>query len=551
MTTDNSIYSEKQSNLNSPKEILFGEFQIEEKLPGKRSTVTYRARQLSQDRYVALKTLREGDLDTATKFVNVATKLLSLNHKNIATSLGLLQTDPKRPFYILEWIDGVPILDTIVEAGALSEEEEIAPIFLEICDTVAFAHGRDIFHGNLVSENILLSMVDDQVRVKITDFGFCQIENSDETPDDSETDFGFQSSGTMAAYKDVEFDSAPEKEVRVGGKSLWLADKKKHDILMLAQLLLSLLTGKRIESTAPGEQAGPRPSLQETCPGLMAAKEMEALLDEAMEPDLDWRFESVEEFKEAFLLWLEKAREERATGGPVMDLQPDGGSEWEQLSEEAEFDEAHPQSQTENEGQPVQPHQSALPRMKKPRKMRETLVRMVALKETQVREEAKMAAQLTGVFSAESARVSPTKTVALVGAKFITAISLVILTFTYVVLNWDQLADAWTDLSIKLSTTFDKNEQELVQTEDEWDVDVPGQKSEKKKSATKNDTDAEANGQSLTKTTAPAAGAGRTNTQTAHVRSNHRRFKYTENPAYNHWVIKEVGPKRRLDKPQK
>ncbi|HMP51978.1 MAG TPA: hypothetical protein PKD05_10540, partial [Candidatus Melainabacteria bacterium] len=175
----------------------------------------------------------------------------------------------------------------------------------------------------------------------------------------------------------------------------------------------------------------------------------------------------------------------------------------------------------------------------------------VALKETQVREEAKIALQLTGVFSAESARVSPTKTVALVGAKFITAISLVILTFTYVVLNWDQLADAWTDLSIKLSTTFDKNEQELVQTEDEWDVDVPGQEKEKKKSATKNDTDAEADGQSQTATTAPAVGAGRTNTQTAHVRSNHRRFKYTENPAYNHWVIKEVGPKRRLDKPQK
>lgn len=490
MTTDNSTYSDKTNSLNSPPDgsepmsslgqILFGEFQIEEIMSGDHSTITFKARQLSQNKFVALKTLKEGDLNKAAKFVGVVTKLLSLHHKNIAASKGLLQTDPKRPFYIVEWIDGVPILDTIVEAGALSEEEEIAPIFLEICDAIAFAHDKDIFHGNIVSENILLSVVEDHIQVKITDFGFCQIEDSSDVPVEAAMETGYQSSNALDTYKDVEFDPGSEQEERTAGSSLWLTDKKKHDILMLAQLLISLLTGKRIDRLAPGKIAATRPQLKKLCPGLMAIKEMEALLDEAMEPDLDWRFESVEELKEAFLLWLEKAREERATGGPIEELQPDGGSEWEQLQEEAEFDEAHPQTPEENQGQQVLPHQSALPGMK-PRKMRETLVRMVALKETQVREEAKIAAQLTGVFAAESARVSPTKTVALAGAKLITAVSLTILTFTYVVLNWDQLADSWMDLSMKLSTAFDKNEQELVQTDEDWDVDVPGQEDDKEK----------------------------------------------------------------------
>ena len=556
MTTDNSTYSDKTNNLNSPPvgsepmyslgQILFGEFQIEEIMSGDHSTITFRARQISQNKLVALKTLKRGDPEKAAKFVGVVTKLLSLQHKNIAASKGLLQTDPQRPFYIVEWIDGVPILDTIVEAGALSEEEEIAPIFLEILDAIAFAHDKDIFHGNIVSENILLSVVEDHIQVKITDFGFCQVEDSTVPPVEDAIETGYQSSNALDTYKDVEFDPGAEPEERTAGSSLWLTDKKKHDILMLAQLLLALLTGEKTDRLAPGKTAATRPPLKELCPGLMAIKEMEALLDEAMEPDLDWRFESVEEFKEAFLLWLENAREERANGSPIEELQPDGGSEWEQLEEEAEFDEAHSQSPEENQNKQVEPHQSALPGMK-PRKMRETLVRMVALKETQVREEAKLGAQLTGVFAAESARVSPTKTVALAGAKLITAISLSILTFTYVVLNWDQLADSWMDLSMKLSTAFDKNEQELVQTDDDWDVDVPGQEDDKEKKNSATKTDTEPNTESQTQ--APPATAK--TTKTAQVRSNHRRFKYTENPAYNHWVIKEVGPKRRLDKPQK
>lgn len=96
--------------------------------------------------------------------------LARLQHKNIAQLIDAGVTEESRPYFILEYIDGNPLLEWCNEQR-LSFSERLK-IFEQVCEAVQFAHQRLIVHRDLKPSNIF---VNKQGSVKLLDFGIAKI----------------------------------------------------------------------------------------------------------------------------------------------------------------------------------------------------------------------------------------------------------------------------------------------------------------------------------------------------------------------------------------
>ncbi len=137
--------------------------------------VVYKARQVSLNRIVAFKTIRDGRLSTdaqIARFRNEARAAAALHHSNIVPVYEFGEVEGVH-FISMEFVDGQSLservrkgpLDSMVAAGYLEE----------IANTVAYAHYRGFIHRDLKPSNIL---VDAAGRPRVTDFGLVKPINS-------------------------------------------------------------------------------------------------------------------------------------------------------------------------------------------------------------------------------------------------------------------------------------------------------------------------------------------------------------------------------------
>lgn len=114
----------------------------------------YRARQMSIDRQVAVKTLKPtmNDAETRQKFLSEAVVTGDLDHPNIVPIYDLGSDDEGALFYSMKRVVGTPWMDVI---GSKSQTENLS-ILMRVADAVAFAHSRGVIHRDLKPENIML-----------------------------------------------------------------------------------------------------------------------------------------------------------------------------------------------------------------------------------------------------------------------------------------------------------------------------------------------------------------------------------------------------------
>ncbi|MBK7142989.1 MAG: serine/threonine protein kinase [bacterium] len=96
--------------------------------------------------------------------------LAHLNHPNIARLLDGGLTPDGRPYFVMEYVDGVPI-DQYCQTRGLSLAEKLR-LILQACEAVEFAHSNLVIHRDLKPANIL---VDQDGRVKVIDFGIAKV----------------------------------------------------------------------------------------------------------------------------------------------------------------------------------------------------------------------------------------------------------------------------------------------------------------------------------------------------------------------------------------
>ncbi|MFO0903891.1 MAG: protein kinase [Pirellulales bacterium] len=135
----------------------------------------YMAEQLSPiKRKVAVKVLKPGmdSNEVIARFEAERQALAMMDHPNIAKILDGGTTAEGRPYFVMELVRGVPIVEYCDEAR-LSNDDRLE-LMIEVCRAVQHAHHKGIIHRDLKPSNVLVTMHDDQAVPKVIDFGIAK-----------------------------------------------------------------------------------------------------------------------------------------------------------------------------------------------------------------------------------------------------------------------------------------------------------------------------------------------------------------------------------------
>ena len=125
----------------------------------------------SDDQYfqiVAIKMIRRGteSPDLVQRFRTERQVLATLSHPNIGAILDGGETQDRRPFIVMEYVEGQPIT-LASESRGLSIRQRIE-LFQSVCSAVHYAHQRLVIHRDIKPSNVLVTP---EGVVKLIDFG--------------------------------------------------------------------------------------------------------------------------------------------------------------------------------------------------------------------------------------------------------------------------------------------------------------------------------------------------------------------------------------------
>jgi serine/threonine protein kinase len=123
---------------------------------------------------VALKVIRPGreDEEVIARFEAERQTLALMDHPNIARVLDGGMTEDGRPYFVMEYVPGLPIT-AYCDQNRLDVKERLR-LFIGVCEAVQHAHMRAIIHRDLKPDNILVEVVDDRPVAKVIDFGIAK-----------------------------------------------------------------------------------------------------------------------------------------------------------------------------------------------------------------------------------------------------------------------------------------------------------------------------------------------------------------------------------------
>ena len=132
------------------------------------------------EKEVAIKLLKRGtDTDEIVRRFRGERQILAkLEHPGIARLIDAGSTDDGLPYFVMEFVNGLPITDFVRERQlSISERLEL---FLKVCAAVERSHRDRIVHRDLKPTNILVTS---EGEPKILDFGIAKLLQVEEAPD--------------------------------------------------------------------------------------------------------------------------------------------------------------------------------------------------------------------------------------------------------------------------------------------------------------------------------------------------------------------------------
>ncbi|MDL2717849.1 MAG: protein kinase [Acidobacteriota bacterium] len=161
-----------------PPGTRFGDYEILEELGAGGMGKVYRARDLTLERVVALKTLAHqfsSDANFVQRFLKEARAAARLNHPNIVQIYDFGCVDSV--YYLaMEFVDGHS-LGTYLKRGHFSETESIQ-IIRHACRALSVAHADGIVHRDIKPDNMMLTSRGD---VKLVDLGIAKRIDEDQS----------------------------------------------------------------------------------------------------------------------------------------------------------------------------------------------------------------------------------------------------------------------------------------------------------------------------------------------------------------------------------
>src|SRR5262249_44453720 len=172
---------------------------------------------------VVIKVVKRG-MDTdyiLRRFFREREILAHFDHPNIGKLLDVGTTSDGRPYFVMEFIGGLPI-DEYCDQKKVPIRERLE-LFLKVCATVEYAHQNLVVHRDLKPRNILITPDGEP---KLLDFGIAKL--LDDQPD-----------MTVATERLMTLEYASPEQVR--GEAITTTT----DVYSLGVMLYELLTGQR------------------------------------------------------------------------------------------------------------------------------------------------------------------------------------------------------------------------------------------------------------------------------------------------------------------
>jgi non-specific serine/threonine protein kinase/serine/threonine-protein kinase len=149
-----------------------GPYRILDKLGEGGMGEVYRAEQEEPiRRKVALKLIKAG-MDTkqvVARFESERQALALMSHPNIAKVFEAGATEQGRPYFVMEYVQGVPITE-YCDKHRLRTNERLE-LFMQVCAGLQHAHQKGIIHRDIKPSNVLVGFEDGKPVPKIIDFG--------------------------------------------------------------------------------------------------------------------------------------------------------------------------------------------------------------------------------------------------------------------------------------------------------------------------------------------------------------------------------------------
>jgi serine/threonine-protein kinase len=212
-----------QQPLRNPEWPEIPGYEILDRIAGGGMGIVWRARQVSPDRIVALKTIRSGQLATAAevqRFQMEAKSAANLDHPNIVPIHDVGEHQGQH-FFSMKLIRGGSLANQLKRSR--HQPREAARLVALIARAVRHAHERGILHRDLKPGNIL---IDEQGQPHVADFGLARRLSADR---------GLTSTGVVVGTQGY---MAPEQAL--GERALTF----RADLYSLGAILYELLTGK-------------------------------------------------------------------------------------------------------------------------------------------------------------------------------------------------------------------------------------------------------------------------------------------------------------------
>lgn len=153
-----------------------GDYELLEEIARGGMGIVWRAKQISLNRTVAVKTVRDGALaspDDVQRFLREAEAAANLQHPNIV-AIHEVGEHQGQYYFSMDYVDGRD-LAAIRRDGPLPPQQ-IAKLMQTIADAIHFAHQRGTLHRDLKPQNVL---IDAAGQPRITDFGLAKLANED------------------------------------------------------------------------------------------------------------------------------------------------------------------------------------------------------------------------------------------------------------------------------------------------------------------------------------------------------------------------------------
>ncbi len=176
----------------------------------------------------ALKLIKRGMDSEAVlaRFLRERQILARLEHRNIAHLLDGGIAPDGRPYFAMEYVEGLPLL-AYCEEHKLKLEDRLR-LFLQVCTALRFAHAQHVVHRDIKPSNILVT---EDGSVKLLDFGIAKLLQGDDELTSTLT-------GTQREQPMTPAYAAPEQ---IAGGEI----TQQTDVYALGCVFYELLSGHR------------------------------------------------------------------------------------------------------------------------------------------------------------------------------------------------------------------------------------------------------------------------------------------------------------------